>query len=603
MNIFKNFKYNKIKKQNRDWVLRYALVALIIMMISFFGQAISSSILKKETQLANRNVVKQTGILCDELISDMENAANRLIVSSDVRSIYKKYLATPGDITNSVKNIISEQASIVNANRIIKNSMVVFAESDMCITQEASCTKDVMYHMAFEDYYDSTRECLDDIFINEALEFKYLKSKNGKGTLFYIYSFIYGSPEEIKSPAVVVFELDFQNAVGISAKNEIGDFFVTDSEGKIAFVTGLPNGVSLECFDMSTLRFDKGDYILNSYDSQIAPVRYYHIIEKSAYMKNVNTINTITFICSILCLLIGGVMAYAFGKRDYLFVNRILDKMYIDEKTFNAERGRMEEFYLQNYLTGNITADKAFAQNRLRSFEHSSFALVLIDICDFGIYKDDEHDMALFCIRNVFTDVAEDYSSNIYCSIDGTFVCLMNFDYDKDGIHKVNQQLEFVAEFLNMHFGMELNSVLSDVSTDIKKLPALFEQARSTLFADMSSADDVGEELADERIAAICRFVDANYSDGNLSVQSIAEHFGLSLNYISKYFKQQQGEGLAKYIILKRMSAAKTLLINTNYSIAKIASETGFFSSNVFIRSFKKVEGITPGQYRKENSK
>lgn len=598
MKILKNFKYSKTKKQHRDWVLRYAFIALIIMMISFFGQAVSSSILKKEARLANSNVIKQTGILCDNYISDMENAANRLIISDDVTSIYKKYSASPKDITNSVKNIISAQESIVNANKIIKNSVVVFAESDMCITQEASCTKDVMYHMVFEDYYASLRECLDDIFINEALQFKYLKSVDGKGTLFYIYSFIYGSPEEIKSPAVVLFELDFQNAVGISATNEIGDFFVTDSKGNIAFLTGLPHEVKLDRFNISYLDFNRGDYILNSARSEIAPVKYYHIIQKSAYMKNVNTITTITVVCLVLCLVIGGVMAYIFGKRDYLFLNRILDKMYSDEKTFNSQRSRMEEFYLQNYLSGNLNpeSEKAFV-----NFKQKNYVVILIDICDFGIYKDDEHDMALFCIRNVFTDVAENNSSNIFCNVDGNFVCLMNFDYDNDEIQKINNQIEFIAEFLNMHFGMEFTSVLSEVTNDIKKVPELYEQARNTMLTDSKTIDETDSTLVDERVDAICKYVDANYSDGNLSVQSIAEHFGLSLNYISKYFKQNQGEGLAKYIILKRMNAAKTLLVNTNYSIAKIAAETGFFSSNVFIRSFKKVEGITPGQYRKQN--
>ena len=602
MKILNNFKYSKTKKQHRDWAFRYALVVAIIMLISFVGQGISSAVLRKEARLANSNVVKQTGILCDNYITDMENAANRLIVSDDVLSIYKKYASSSEDMAISVNNIISQQESVVNANKIIKNSMVVFAQSDICITHETRCSKEIMYHMFFEDYYKSVRECLEDIFIDDALQFKYLEDQKGNGRLFYIYSFIYGTTQEIKSPAVVVFELDFKNAVGISAKSEIGDFFVTDSKDRIVFYTGIPDKAKLLSNKISGIDFNKKDYILNSSQSETAPVKYYHIIEKSAYMKNVNVITNITVVCLLLCLVAGGVMAYVFGKRDYLFVNRILDKMYNDEKVYKTERSRMEEFYLQNYLKGNLSpeSEKAFG-----GFKEDNFAIVLIDVCDFGIYKDDEHDMALFCIRNVFDDVAKNSDSNIFCNVDGAFVCLMNFDYNKDGINKIKEQIEFTAEFLNMHFGMEFKAAISEVCSDITKLPELYLGAREELSLGdgTSGEEDYEKEMSDERIASICRYVDANYSDGNLSVQAIADHFGMSLNYISKYFKQQQGEGLAKYIILKRMSAAKTLLVNTNYSIAKIASETGFFSSNVFIRSFKKVEGITPGQYRKDNAK
>jgi len=121
MKILNNFKYSKTKKQHRDWALRYALVVAIIMLISFVGQGISSAVLRKEARLANSNVVKQTGILCDNYITDMENAANRLIVSDDVLSIYKKYASSSEDMANSVNNIISQQESVVNANKIIKN--------------------------------------------------------------------------------------------------------------------------------------------------------------------------------------------------------------------------------------------------------------------------------------------------------------------------------------------------------------------------------------------------------------------------------------------------------------------------------------------------
>ncbi|MBQ7793942.1 MAG: helix-turn-helix transcriptional regulator [Clostridia bacterium] len=108
------------------------------------------------------------------------------------------------------------------------------------------------------------------------------------------------------------------------------------------------------------------------------------------------------------------------------------------------------------------------------------------------------------------------------------------------------------------------------------------------------------EEEADEidNIAGIKSFVAENYKNSELSNQMIAEHIGFSVNYVSKYFKKQTGEGLLEYITRVRVEDAKRLLAQTDKTIGEIAVEVGFYNALALIRAYKKVEGITPTQYR-----
>lgn len=62
--------------------------------------------------------------------------------------------------------------------------------------------------------------------------------------------------------------------------------------------------------------------------------------------------------------------------------------------------------------------------------------------------------------------------------------------------------------------------------------------------------------------------------------------------------KTQIGQSLPDYINKIRVDHAKELLKNTTDTIGSIAGRVGYMSSNSFIRIFKKIEGITPGQYR-----
>lgn len=112
------------------------------------------------------------------------------------------------------------------------------------------------------------------------------------------------------------------------------------------------------------------------------------------------------------------------------------------------------------------------------------------------------------------------------------------------------------------------------------------------------------ERLDSENCLRIDRIIEAvrgELSNPNLSVAGLAEQFGVSPSHLSRFFKQQMGIGLLDYIHRCRIDEAKTLMKNNpSIRVKEVADKTGFYNVSAFIRVFKKIEDITPGQYREK---
>ena len=85
-----------------------------------------------------------------------------------------------------------------------------------------------------------------------------------------------------------------------------------------------------------------------------------------------------------------------------------------------------------------------------------------------------------------------------------------------------------------------------------------------------------------------------------MSLSVLAEEFHLNPQYISQLFKNEIGVGFLAYLTNIRMEKAKKLLLSTSLSIAEVAEQSGYGDYRVFTKVFKKTEGITPSQYRRD---
>lgn len=89
----------------------------------------------------------------------------------------------------------------------------------------------------------------------------------------------------------------------------------------------------------------------------------------------------------------------------------------------------------------------------------------------------------------------------------------------------------------------------------------------------------------------------------NITVNLIASSLNISNSYLSQIFKKEIGTSIIKYIINYRVEKAKELLSSSDELIYNIAEKVGFCDEKHFSKTFKKITGLTPMQYKKQNEK
>ena len=102
-----------------------------------------------------------------------------------------------------------------------------------------------------------------------------------------------------------------------------------------------------------------------------------------------------------------------------------------------------------------------------------------------------------------------------------------------------------------------------------------------------------------ELLGRIYACISESFDDCNFSIQEVADALGLSGSYLSQYFKQQTGDTLTAHVAALRIRKACMLLETTAMPLQMISESVGYYNQNSFIRRFKQITGVTPGEYRR----
>ena len=96
----------------------------------------------------------------------------------------------------------------------------------------------------------------------------------------------------------------------------------------------------------------------------------------------------------------------------------------------------------------------------------------------------------------------------------------------------------------------------------------------------------------------VLNYVDFHYMEP-LSLESLAAKYAVNKNYLSTRFSREAGMPVTDYINLTRVRRSLKLLSGTGLSMPEIAERCGFSDANYYSRTFKKIHGTTPNEYRK----
>lgn len=107
-------------------------------------------------------------------------------------------------------------------------------------------------------------------------------------------------------------------------------------------------------------------------------------------------------------------------------------------------------------------------------------------------------------------------------------------------------------------------------------------------------------ENTDEKIVSILQYIQANiYEPDKVRTETICNIFGISENYLGRYFKKHTGHTLQSYISNYKLSLVTHRLKHSNMRINEIVAELGFTDESHLNKFFRQQTGVSPKAYRK----
>lgn len=121
-----------------------------------------------------------------------------------------------------------------------------------------------------------------------------------------------------------------------------------------------------------------------------------------------------------------------------------------------------------------------------------------------------------------------------------------------------------------------------------------------TLLMEESWNPDLASASGHKRqnLLRVKEYLDTHYPE-KITLDQLSGLFYINKFYLTRIFKEQFGMSVSAYLQQIRITRAKQLLRFTDRSIESIGAECGIGDANYFARMFKKIEGISPGEFRK----
>ena len=167
------------------------------------------------------------------------------------------------------------------------------------------------------------------------------------------------------------------------------------------------------------------------------------------------------------------------------------------------------------------------------------------------------------------------------------------FERAKISIHSPTATLPSSADALSL-----LRDMPSERSADMGK--NLKFSARLYELLSLILENDSNEEKSENiYLTTATRYIKAHYVE-DITVNTVAEHIGISRKYLFAIFKNSLGVSPKDYIIDYRIKKAMEFLKDENISIGNIAYSVGYKDPLTFSKMFKLKTGLSPSEYRQK---
>lgn len=154
--------------------------------------------------------------------------------------------------------------------------------------------------------------------------------------------------------------------------------------------------------------------------------------------------------------------------------------------------------------------------------------------------------------------------------------------------------------------GEDYASLISELLTTSKsdsyvrdmKINSILSNLLVLLMKDSWNPENVQVIGKRTQLSEIKNYIDENYASA-ITLDSLSALFFINKTYLSEIYKEQYGIGMNEYLVEKRITKAKELLRFTDKTLEEISIEVGVNGAAYLSRIFKKIESVSPAEYRK----
>jgi len=223
-----------------------------------------------------------------------------------------------------------------------------------------------------------------------------------------------------------------------------------------------------------------------------------------------------------------------------------------------------------------------------------------------GFYKDDltgEHAVETGDVILLFPGLTHSYGrldpkaawSECFIEMQGDTIEAL----EKDGV--ISRNTPILRLGLQSALVAGCDEIIRDYQTAKPGEEALFAARALLMFVRLAEAHRQKDQSEAEKSFMVdaCARLQATL-DVDIKLSEVASTFGMSERTFRRRFVAQMGVAPARYRLLQRIAAARTLLYGSGLSLRAIAEKLGYCDVYFFSRQFKEVTGITPTQFREE---
>ncbi|WP_062109235.1 helix-turn-helix domain-containing protein [Bacillus niameyensis] len=159
---------------------------------------------------------------------------------------------------------------------------------------------------------------------------------------------------------------------------------------------------------------------------------------------------------------------------------------------------------------------------------------------------------------------------------------------------------DIINSILKTSSELEIDLEADDIKSlsEFQSLEGL-ERSAVTIIKKVCTAVENKKESRNYRLRDnIMDYIQKQFKQHHLSLESVAEYFQISSSYLSRFIREQTGTTFTQFVWELRIKKFKDQLTNTTRPIKDIVKDVGYLDVSSFTRKFRKSEGLTPTEFR-----